>query len=62
MNNYQKAIKVREECEKHIECAIENNCPYYDKCFKSNILFFPPETYDIKTIIKAIEEEDWNIE
>ena len=61
MNNYQKAIKVREECEKHIECGIKNNCPYYDKCLKSDILIFPPETYDTKTIIKAIEEEDWNI-
>ena len=37
MTNYQKAIKVRKECETHRECE---NCPYKKHCLISDILFY----------------------
>ena len=56
MTNYQKAIKVRKECETQKVCA---NCPYKEHCLKSNILFFEPSMEDLKVITKAIKEEKW---
>ena len=58
MTIYQKAIKVRKECETRKVC---DNCPYDEDCLKSNILFFTPYTSDIKEIAKAIVEEKWNV-
>ena len=58
MTTYQKAIKVRKECETHKVCR---NCSYKEDCFKSNILFFEPSLEDIKDVAKAIEIEKWNV-
>lgn len=58
MTNYQKAIKVRKECESQRVCE---NCSYKDHCFKSNILFFEPSMEDLKNITKAIVKEKWNV-
>ena len=58
MTNYQKAIKVRKECETQKVCG---NCPYREHCLKSNILFFEPTIEDIKDIAKAIVIEKWNV-
>ena len=40
MTIYQKAIKVRKTCENQNQCNGENECIYYKKCSKSNIIFF----------------------
>ena len=61
MTNYQKAIKVRKVCEIYKECTREDSCPYNDKCYKSNILIFSPENYDIERVAKAIREEKWKV-
>ena len=56
MTNYQKAIKVRKECEEQKVCG---NCPYKEHCLKSNILFFEPSMEDLNEIAKAIVKEKW---
>ena len=56
MTIYQKAIKVRKECESQKVCE---NCPYNEDCLKSNIIFLIPSTSNIKEITKAIVEEKW---
>ena len=58
MTTYQKAIKVRKECETQKVCG---NCPYKEHCLKSNILFFEPSMEDLKVISKAIVKEKWNV-
>ena len=58
MTNYQKAIKVRKECETQRVCV---NCPYKEHCLKSNILFFEPSMEDLNVIAKAIVKEKWNV-
>ena len=58
MTNYQKAIKVRKECENHRVCE---NCPYKKHCLISDILFFEPSKEDLKDITKAIVIEKWNV-
>lgn len=58
MTNYQKAIKVRKECEAHRECE---NCPYKKHCLISDILFFEPSKEDLKEITKAIVIEKWEV-
>ena len=58
MTNYQKAIKVRKECETQKVCA---NCTYKDQCSKSNILFFEPSMENIEDVAKAIVKEKWNV-
>ena len=58
MTIYQKAIKVRKECETQKECG---NCSYNEDCIKSNIIFLIPSTSNIKEIAKAIVIEKWNI-
>ena len=58
MTIYQKAIKVRKECESQEVCV---NCPYHKDCLNSNIIFFIPCTSNIKEIAKAIVIEKWNV-
>ena len=58
MTIYQKAIKVRKECESQKGCG---NCPYDEDCLISNIIFFIPSTSNIKEIAKAIVKEKWNV-
>ena len=58
MTIYQKAIKVRKECESRKVCA---NCPYDEDCLKSNIIFLIPSMSNIKEIAKAIVIEKWNV-
>ena len=58
MNNYQKAIKVRKECENQKSCY---GCDYNSKCINSDILWFSPTCEEIKLIAKAIKEEKWNV-
>ena len=58
MTNYEKAIKVRKECDSQRVCS---KCPYKEHCLKSNILFFGPSMEDIKVIEKAIVIEKWNV-
>ena len=58
MTNYQKAIKVRKECETHRECE---NCPYKEHCLKSNIVIFEPIFYKLKVIARTIVIEKWNV-
>ena len=58
MTIYQKAIKVRKECETQKVCV---NCSYDEDCLKSNIIFLIPSTSNIKEIAKAIVIEKWNV-
>ena len=58
MTNYQKALKVRKECETQKVCA---NCTYKDQCLKSHILIFEPCMENLKLITKAIVIEKWNV-
>ena len=58
MTIYQKAIKVRKECETHRECE---NCPYKKHCLISDILFFEPSMENIEDVAKAIVKEKWNV-
>ena len=58
MTNYQKAIKVRKDCETQRGCK---SCPYKVHCLKSNILFFDPTVEDLKDITKAIVVEKWDV-
>ena len=59
MNNYQKAIKVRKVCVNTKSCR---NCKYFNKCKESIIFFYSPIDESIKTIAKAIREENWKID
>ena len=58
MTSYQKAIKVRKECEIHILCT---ECSYKEQCLNSNIILLEPRLTDIKEIVKAIVLEKWNV-
>ena len=58
MSNYEKAIKVWEECDTHKMCT---ECPYKEDCSKSNIVLFVPRFTDLEEIAKAIEIEKWNV-
>ena len=58
MTNYQKAIIVRKECEKHSECK---NCKYYNNCKKWFHLRFTPLDVTIKDLSEVIKEEKWNV-
>ena len=58
MTIYQKAIKVRKECEKHFLCT---ECSYKEQCLNSNILLLEPRLADLKEIVKAIVLEKWNV-
>ena len=58
MTSYQKAIKVRKECELQILCT---ECLYKEQCINSNIVLLEPRLTDIKEIVKAIVLEKWNV-
>ena len=58
MTIYQKAIKLRKQCENTKFCK---NCKYLDKCNKSHILTFEPMWADIKYIAEIIIKEKWNV-
>ena len=58
MTIYQKAIKVRKECEVQSVC---DNCLYKKHCLVSDILFFEPSKENLEDIAKAIKEEKWNV-
>ena len=58
MTNYEKAIKVWEECDTQILCK---ECPYKKQCLNSNIVLFEPRFTDLEEIAKAIEKENWNV-
>ena len=63
MNNYQKAIKVRKVCEKFKSCSESDKvCPYENYCNHTLIFFFTPLDENIKTIAKAIREENWKVD
>ena len=58
MTNFEKAIKVWEECDTQISCT---ECPYKEKCLNSNIVLFDLRFTDLEEIAKAIEKENWNV-
>ena len=61
MNIYQKAIKVRKECESRTNC---DDCKYYEDCKNSNffiIYFYTPADESIEKISKVIKEEKWSV-
>ena len=58
MTNFEKAIKVWEECDTQILCT---ECPYNEHCLNSNIVLFEPRFTDLEEIEKAIVIEKWNI-
>ena len=58
MTIYQKAIKVRKQCENTKACK---ECKYYDNCKKSNIILFSPMDDNLLTIAKAIKQEKWKV-
>ena len=58
MTSYQKAIKVRKDCETRGTCK---NCPYKKHCLISDILFFEPSKEDLKEIAKTIVIEKWDV-
>lgn len=64
MTNYQKAIKVRKECESKMNCHDCDNCNYYEDCRNSNyfiIYFYAPADESIEIISEVIKEEKWNV-
>jgi hypothetical protein len=58
MTIYQKAIKVKKECESRKVCG---DCIYCYYCATTNILLYSPAFETIEVIAKAIEEEKWNV-
>ena len=58
MTNYQKAIKIKKECESRKVCG---DCNYCFNCATTNILLYSPAFESIEVIAKAIKEEKWNI-
>ena len=50
MTNYEKAIKVWEECDLQFSCT---DCTYKEHCLNSNILLIEPRLADLKEITKA---------
>ena len=58
MTNFEKAIKVWEECDTQILCK---ECPYKEQCLNSNIVLFEPRFTDLEEIEKAIVIEKWNV-
>ena len=58
MTIYQKAVKVRKECETQFLCT---ECSYKEQCLNSNILLVEPRLADLKEITKAIVIEKWNV-
>ena len=58
MTNYQKAIKVRKDCENIAICKGNNKCPYFDKC-KVSELENSPCFERIETLADVIIKEKW---
>ena len=58
MTIYQKAVKVRKECESHFLCT---DCLYKEQCLNSNIVLIEPRLAELKDIVKAIVLEKWNV-
>ena len=58
MTNFEKAIKVWEECDTGISCT---ECPYKEHCLNSNIVLFDLRFTDLEEIEKAIVKEKWNV-
>lgn len=58
MTIYQKAIKLRKECESRNFCK---GCKYLDKCEHSVIFFLSPANAKLTVLAKIIKEEKWNI-
>lgn len=58
MNIYQKAIKLRKECESKENC---NDCNYFINCKNSNIIYYIPSDESIEKLSKAIKIEKWNV-
>ena len=58
MTNFEKAIKVWEECDTQFSCT---ECPYNEHCLNSNIVLFDLRFTDLEEIEKAIKEEKWNV-
>ena len=61
MNVYQKAIKVRKECESRKSCEDNNGCPYFGKCNVSEIIFSVPYFTSVEELVEAIVKEKWNV-
>ena len=57
MTNYQKAIKVRKQCESKKTCE---GCNYMNMC-KYSSFFFKPVDKDIETVARAIKREKWKV-
>ena len=57
MTNYQKAIKVRKQCESKKTCE---GCNYMNMC-KYSSFFFKPIDKNIETVARAIKEEKWKV-
>ena len=58
MTIYQKAIKVRQYCEKRIGC---DGCIYRDKCRKSENILLAPIDEKLINIAIAIKKEKWKV-
>ena len=58
MTIFEKANKVRKECESHFLCT---DCSYKEQCLNSNILLLEPRLADLIEIKKAIVLEKWNV-
>ena len=64
MTIYQKAFKVKKECEYRVTCNDCDECNYYIDCKNSNyfiLYFFAPADESIEKISKVIKEEKWNV-
>ena len=57
MTNYQKAIKLRKQCESKKTCE---GCNYMNMC-KYSSFFFKPIDKDIETVAQAIIVEKWKV-
>lgn len=58
MTFYQKAIKLKEQCENQECCAF---CKYFLYCRDSKILIYIPSDEKLETLSKAIKEEKWDV-
>ena len=58
MTNYQKAVKVRKECESRELCK---GCSYFDKCNNSKLVRDEPMFTNLQLIAEAIQKEKWKV-
>lgn len=59
MDYYQKAIKVRKECESREVCIGETTCPYIKHCANSILFITLPVETSIETMVEVIKKEKW---